>query len=221
MVKLYLIKKIFAISLIGSLPLIIIINWHVRNDYIDSRPKEPKPTEGRVYPMYKHDRVVYLTRCEDFISSIWFIYIGMLCGLLGFTLNKNLKNDRLGTIGEKYPIDKQEWLNKINFQFWLTKIKRIQYSPYTIRKALAVSLLCSTVVFGFIAFYLDGVYLNLRPKQPIPAEGKIYLLEAHGASVYVSKEEIFLSEWLIPIGGLCGVVGGLLYEWNELHRPKK
>ncbi len=81
------------------------------------------------------------------------------------------------------------------------------------------------VTFFLYLLYLDNYYHLNAPRQPVPAEGRIYReIVHHGSQVFLTKREQFNLEVLIPsiaIGSF--LIAGLFdLRWNHFatHNQK-
>jgi len=83
-------KRVLALCLLWAMPVLLISSVYLHKEYADTRPTEPRPAEGRVYPLNVHGTVVYLTRIED-IAVTWLLPGGMLCAIAGAALMRSIK----------------------------------------------------------------------------------------------------------------------------------
>ncbi len=83
-------KKILAYCLLWAMPVLAVISVVLEKEYVDTRPRQPRQEEGRVYPLSVHGTVVYLTKTED-ITATWLFPGGMLCAIVGAALMRSIK----------------------------------------------------------------------------------------------------------------------------------
>jgi hypothetical protein len=74
------------------------------------------------------------------------------------------------------------------------------------------------VVLAFTCFgtgrYLDTLYYESRPRQPQPAEGRIFSQSVyHGTIVYLTRREQLALNYASPLGFLI-----LMGAWSIYHR---
>ena len=81
---------------------------------------------------------------------------------------------------------------------------------------------------GIRFVYLREHYYREAPREPNPRAGVTYRINANGASVYLSREELlWFDSFGFKVGEVCGMfsVGGILYllnrRWNILKNPGK
>jgi len=85
-------RKVLAICLLWAMPVLLVLSVYLHKEYADTRPLQPRPEEGRVYPLNVHGTVVYLTKIED-IASTWLLPSGMICALIGAALMHSIKRE--------------------------------------------------------------------------------------------------------------------------------
>ena len=85
-------------------------------------------------------------------------------------------------------------------------------------KIIANILVILSIVLGLSWVYLEGHYANILPKEPIQSEGRTYLLNVHGAVVYLTSSENELLNYFQYGALACGICGGLL--WQKSTRRK-
>jgi hypothetical protein len=82
--------KRIVIFLNWSMLILIFLSIFINNDYMQTRPKKQNPEEGRIFPLYHHEEIVYLNRFEDTVNN-WLFPIGVTLGIIGGTLNIIIK----------------------------------------------------------------------------------------------------------------------------------
>ncbi len=96
-------------------------------------------------------------------------------------------------------------------------------------RPLQKSLLILLVVLGLACFtaklLLASYYLENRPREPRPAEGRTYpeyIKVSHGATVFLTEREHLLFEWLMPAFLVTMIVGcSLNMRWKHFAPYKK
>jgi hypothetical protein len=80
------------------------------------------------------------------------------------------------------------------------------------KKLAARLFLWSMLPLIFLAMYLQTYYANTRPHLPVPAVGRTYELNVHGAVVYLTSFEYFASKYTFYIGIVFGLIGGAIFQ---------
>lgn len=92
----------------------------------------------------------------------------------------------------------------------------MKLSSNTIRKAL-ITLFAAMFLAGFAGkIVLDAYYIENRPREPVPAEGRIYpksLKVTYGATVYLTENESWCVDLIVPVTLFCVLVGGVLQTY--------
>jgi len=97
-------------------------------------------------------------------------------------------------------------------------------SRTTLQKALILFCFGVAAVAFVYQLYLDNYYHLNAPRQPIPAEGRIYLEYVHhGSRVFLTKREQFDMDVLFPSVAIGSVlVGGLFaLRWKLFGAEKQ
>jgi hypothetical protein len=86
-------KRTLAIALMLAMPLLLIFAVALHTHYADTRPQQPQPSTGQVYPLNVHGTMVYLTWGED-MAAAWVFVGGVLCGVLGGALWRSVERHK-------------------------------------------------------------------------------------------------------------------------------
>ncbi len=94
-----------------------------------------------------------------------------------------------------------------------------------LQKSLLVLFVLLAVACFSAKFMLDSYFLENRPRESESAEGRVYseyIKIGYGDTVYLTKGEYLLSEWMIPIFLALMLVGNLLdMRWKYFAPYKK
>ncbi len=86
-----------------------------------------------------------------------------------------------------------------------------------LQKSLIIGLIILSFISLGLRIYLDGHFYQSSPREPIPAEGKIYPRNVHhGAHVYLNRNEDLVFDLLVPAFIIFFVAGALLnvrWKW--------
>ncbi len=85
----------------------------------------------------------------------------------------------------------------------------------TVRVA-SVIFMCAMPCALIASVYLHRHLADMCPRQPDPYVGRIYPLNVHGTTVYMTKVEDAAIAWIFNGGLLSGIVGGAL--WRSANR---
>jgi hypothetical protein len=83
------------------------------------------------------------------------------------------------------------------------------------RKALVVLILSLAFSSFAVSWYLDDLYYQTRPREPLPTEGRVYAKYVHhGALVYLTRAEKLTLEFSTPIGLFLGMAAAVIW-WRR------
>ena len=90
-------------------------------------------------------------------------------------------------------------------------------SHSSLQKALIIALIILSFISLGLRVYLDSYFYQNSPKEPIPAEGKVYARNVHhGAHVYLTGHENLVFDLLVPAFIIFFVTGAYLnvrWKW--------
>jgi hypothetical protein len=109
--------------------------------------------------------------------------------------------------------------------FWF-RMKMLSRSDRAmlLRKIVLVSCLVLFITCFLSSIVLDSYFIDNRPRQSQPAEGRIYpksLKTSYGATVYLTEKEKMLSDLLFPFSFIIMVIGIALNTRWKLFAPYK
>jgi len=93
-------KRKLAFGLLWAMPLMLIWSVYTKTLYVNTRPQNPNPQEGRIYSLNVHGTTVYLTRAEEF-SADWMFDIGLVVGIAGGLLLRRVEREKRGNPGQQ------------------------------------------------------------------------------------------------------------------------
>ena len=100
----------------------------------------------------------------------------------------------------------------------------MNYRPL-LQKSLIIGLLILSFVSLGLSVYLDGYFYLNSPREPIPAEGKVFPRNVHhGAHVYLTKNENLVFD-LLPAAFIILFASGALlnarWKWFAPYKRSK
>jgi len=107
----------------------------------------------------------------------------------------------------------------------LAKVFSRKERVVVLQKALLVSCIVLSLTCFFSNMLVDSYYLENRPRQVRPAEGRVhpkFIKVSYGATVYLTKRENLLSDLLIPSFVAIFVIGYILNaRWKHFEPYKE
>ena len=80
------------------------------------------------------------------------------------------------------------------------------------KKTIALILLWSMPALLVWSVFTQTHYVNSRPTIADPQSGRVFALNVHGTTVYLTGWEYFSARRTFDIGMVVGIAGGLLWR---------
>jgi hypothetical protein len=102
---------------------------------------------------------------------------------------------------------------------WINDASRV------LKRSLLILFVALAMVCFISKILLDAYFLDNRPREPRPAEGRTYtqyIKVSYGDTVFLTKGEHLLSETLFPLFLVFILIGGALnMRWKQLAPYKQ